>query len=48
MLSVQKVLNSGENHISLAYYKKNVQKLLGLQSNLPIIPEDAWIKFDDI
>ena len=44
MSSVQELLNNGENHISLANYKNRVQTLLGLENNLPVIPEDAWIK----
>ena len=40
-LSVQDILNNGENVISLNNYKNSVQKLLNLEDTLPLIPEDA-------
>ena len=40
-LSVQDILNNGENVISLNNYKNSVQKLLNLEDTLPLIPDDA-------
>ena len=41
LTNLKAVYNEGENHISLANYKNSVQKLLGLENNLPVIPENA-------
>ena len=43
MLTLQDILNNGENHISLVKYKTAVQKSIGLTNSLPVIPENAWI-----
>ena len=41
MLSLQDILNNGENHISLVKYKTAVQNSIGLTNSLPVIPENA-------
>lgn len=41
LTDLQALYNQGENHISLAKYKNSVQKLLGLENNLPVVPENA-------
>ena len=41
MLTLQDILNNGENHISLVKYKTAVQKTIGLTNSLPVIPENA-------
>ena len=41
LTNLQAVYNQGENHISLAKYKTSVQNLLGLENNLPVIPDNA-------
>ena len=41
MLTLQDILNNGENHISLVKYKNAVQKSIGLTNSLPVIPENV-------
>ena len=41
MLTLQDILNNGENHISLVKYKTAVQNSIGLTNSLPVIPENA-------
>ena len=41
MLNIRELLNNGENTRSVANYKSAVQKLMGINDQLPVIPESA-------